>query len=222
MSMSFPGRVVGKVALVTGAASGIGQATACLLAKHGAKVWSADVRDTSETLAAIEKDGGWAKQVPLDVSSEEHWKSALDAIRSSDKRLDILVNNAGISPYQSLEQTSLDTWNKVFAVNSTGAFLGCKYGTALMKHNQPDTTGGASINISSGFGIIASPSLHAYCAAKGSVRLLTKSVALETARNRLKIRVNSVHPACVAVLLRSGQSSADEVCCNGPDIFGPP
>ena len=186
------GRVEGKVALVTGGASGIGFATAKLLVDEGAKVVVADLpgAEPERAAAALPGDVHFAA---LDVTREDDWIAATDKIMRDFGRLDILVNNAGIVVMKDIEATTLEEWRRVMEVNLDGAFLGCKHAVRAMK----DGDGGSIINLSSIAGIVGHGSFAAYCASKGGVRLLTKSVALHCARKGYNIRCNSVHPAFV-------------------------
>jgi NAD(P)-dependent dehydrogenase (short-subunit alcohol dehydrogenase family) len=185
-------RTQDKVALVTGGASGIGFATAMLLAREGARVVIADIDRTAGERAAAALDERGAFQA-LDVTDEAQWIAATDATVRQHGRLDILVNNAGIALSQDFETTTLDDWRRLMAVNLDGVFLGCKQAVRVMKER-----GGAIVNLSSVAGLIGDPRLAAYCASKGGVRLLTKSVALHCARRGYAIRCNSVHPSFVA------------------------
>jgi 3(or 17)beta-hydroxysteroid dehydrogenase len=185
-----PGRVQDKIALITGGASGIGLATADLFAREGAKVIIGDIdRVTAERAATKLERGAFH---PLDVTREDDWVAATDAVVREHGRLDILVNNAGIALSQDFETTTLDDWRRVMAVNLDGVFLGCKHAVRVMKAG-----GGVIVNLSSVAGLIGDPRLAAYCASKGGVRLLTKSVALHCARRGYGIRCNSVHPSFV-------------------------
>jgi len=189
------GRVDGKVALVTGGASGIGRATAVRLAGEGAFVLVTDVDDTlGESCAAGIRDaGGQADYLHHDVASEPAWESVIAQLKAAQGGLHILVNNAGIGIGGSLLEMSLADWQRQQAINLDGVFLGLKHGIALMK----DSGGGSVINISSVAGLKGSPNLAAYCATKGGVRLLTKGAALESAREGWGVRVNSVHPGVI-------------------------
>lgn len=185
------GKLENRIALVTGAASGIGAATARRLAAEGARVAIADIdADRGRHIADELGNGGFFS---LDVTSEEAWVSCIQAVESALGPLSILVNNAGISVPMPIEDATLEHWRLTMAINADGVFLGCKHGVRAMKANG----GGSIINISSAVGIKGSPELPAYCASKGAVRLLTKSVAIWCARNNYGIRCNSVHPGAV-------------------------
>lgn len=187
-------RFDGRVALVTGAASGIGKATALRLASEGAAVAVADIQDAlgEEVVAAIAASGGRAIYLHLDVSSEASWEAAVARTMGELGGLDVLVNNAGIGDNEALEVTSKATWDKVIAITQTSVFLGQKAASAPLKRSGR----GSVVNVSSMFGIVGgfgtSPAYHA---AKGAVRLLTKSTALAWAK--AGVRVNSVHPGFV-------------------------
>jgi 3(or 17)beta-hydroxysteroid dehydrogenase len=184
------GRLQDKVALITGGASGIGRAAARLFADEGATVVIAD-RDTAAAQAAVAAIGPPAAFRQLDVTDEDAWIAATDALVRDHGRLDVLVNSAGISLLKDIEATTLDEWRALMAVNLDGTFLGCKHAVRVMK----ERGGGAIVNMSSVAGLIGSAFLAAYCASKGGVRLLTKSVALHCARKGYNIRCNSVHPS---------------------------
>jgi len=186
-------RLKGKVALVTGGSSGIGRATCTLMAAEGATVLVADVNRPG-ALATVEMIGQSARFQPLDVTKETDWAAAIDQALKGPGRLDVVVNGAGIGVAGDFEDLSLSEWERLFAVNSTGVFLGCRYG---IKGIRAGGRGGAIINIASMYGNIGSGDAVAYCASKGSVRLLTKAVALYCAGKNYGIRVNSVHPTYV-------------------------
>lgn len=191
------GRVAGKVALITGGASGIGRGCAETLAREGAFAVVTDIQDAKgeETVAAIKKAGGKAAYFHHDTTSEADWKDVVAAVERDHKRLDILVNNAGIaigSP--SITEMSLEDWRKQQAVNVDGVFLGIKHALPAMRRAK---NGGSIINMSSVAGLKGSPALAGYCATKGAVRLFTKSVALECAAAKDGVRVNSVHPGLI-------------------------
>jgi NAD(P)-dependent dehydrogenase (short-subunit alcohol dehydrogenase family) len=195
------GRVEGKVALITGGASGIGRACALRLAQEGASVVITDVQDAmgAAAVSAITsvcetaRTGGSAEFLHHDVTREDAWISVMDTIRANHGRLDVLVNNAGIGIACSIVEMSLADWQRQQAINLDGVFLGIKHGIPLMR----ESGGGSIINISSVAGLKGSAQLAAYNATKGGVRLLTKGVALECAQQRWNIRVNSVHPGVI-------------------------
>jgi NAD(P)-dependent dehydrogenase (short-subunit alcohol dehydrogenase family) len=189
------GRVAGKVALISGAATGLGQSMAVRLSAKGARVAVADI-DTArgnDVVAEIQSAGGEAIFVSLDVTNEEAWRAAVAAVESAYGRLDILVNNAGIAIAESVDKMSLKDWRAVMAVNIDGVFLGTKHAVAAMRR----AGGGSIINISSILGLTGEEKLSAYCASKGAVRLFTKAVALECGRDGSGIRVNSIHPGYI-------------------------
>ncbi|HEX2887632.1 glucose 1-dehydrogenase [Vineibacter terrae] len=198
-------RLKDKVALITGAASGMGAATARLFAREGAKaVVVADVLDTAgaAVVADIEKAGGRATYMHLDVTDEAAWTSAIDKTLSAHGRLDVLVNNAGISGSAAEDLFATDIWDKLMAINATGVFLGTKHAVAAMKK----TGGGSIINLSSVSGIVGQRGVHVgYNASKGAVRLLTKSIAVQHGRDG--IRVNSVHPGLMPPMITSGRTA---------------
>jgi 3(or 17)beta-hydroxysteroid dehydrogenase len=186
------GRVDHKVALVTGGASGIGFATAVLLADEGAKVVLTDL-DKSRAAAVMTALGQRARFHELDVTREADWIAVTDAVVAEFGRLDILVNCAGVSLLKDIEATTLDEWRSLMAVNLDGTFLGCKHAIRVMK----ERGGGSIVNMSSVAGLVGAANLAGYSASKGGVRLLTKSVALHCARQGYNIRCNSVHPSFV-------------------------
>lgn len=187
------GRLAGKVALVTGAASGIGAACARAFAAEGAKVMVTDIQEAKGRAVAAEVAGGF---VAHDVASEADWDRAVAETLAAHGRLDILVNNAGVFASGAIEDTTLEAWNRVLAVNLTGTMLGCQRGVWAMKAN-PGGPSGSIINVSSITGYIGLASGAAYTASKGGVRLLTKSVAVHCARAYRTIRCNSLHPGTI-------------------------
>jgi 3(or 17)beta-hydroxysteroid dehydrogenase len=188
-------RMDGKVALVTGAAMGIGRACAELFAAEGAAVVVTDRETTLGTAAveAIRKAGGQAIFLAHDVTVEAQWSRVVDEARRAFGRLDALVNNAGVARAADVEHETLQSWRDLLAVNLDGVFLGIKHAIPAMR----DAGGGSIINLSSIEGLVGDPSLAAYNASKGGVRLLTKSAALYCAKNGTRIRVNSVHPGYI-------------------------
>jgi NAD(P)-dependent dehydrogenase (short-subunit alcohol dehydrogenase family) len=186
-------RLAGKRAFVTGAASGLGRAIARAYVAEGARVAIAD-RDEAGGRAVAAELGQQALFLAHDVTDEEAWERSLAAAADAFGGLDTLVNNAGIAVVASIEKTSLADWRRVQAVNVEGVFLGCKH---VLPHLRA-AGGGAIVNMSSVAGIIGDPSLAAYCASKGAVRLLTKSVALHCARRKDGVRCNSIHPVFTA------------------------
>jgi cyclopentanol dehydrogenase len=193
------GRVADKVALVTGAGSGMGRAHALALAGEGAAVVVTDrdaagLEGTAATLAAAGHD---ALALSHDVTREEDWKRVMDAALARHGRLDVLVNNAGIALAKSVQDTTVEEWDRVMAVNARGVFLGCREAAAAMRE-----TGGSIVNVSSVYGIVGGALAAAYCASKGAVRLLTKAAAVDLAQ--LKIRVNSIHPGVIRTAMTEG------------------
>ena len=186
------GRLEGKTALVTGAASGIGLQTSIRLAEEGARVMMTDI-NLEEGLQQAEKLGANATFLKLEITEEEEWISVLDETVKRFDRLDILVNSAGMVLIADVEQITLEDWRKVHAVNLDGTFLGCKHGVKVMKR----FGAGSIINLSSVSGMIGGFNLAAYNSSKGAVRMLTKSVALHCARAGYGIRCNSIHPTFI-------------------------
>ena len=186
------GRLVGKTALVTGAASGIGLQTSIRLAEEGARVMMTDI-NLEKVRQQAEKLGANATFLKLDITEEEEWISVLDETVKRFDRLDILVNSAGMVLIADVEQITLEDWRKVHAVNLDGTFLGCKHGVRVMK----EFGAGSIINLSSVSGMIGGFNLAAYNSSKGAVRMLTKSVALHCARAGYGIRCNSIHPTFI-------------------------
>ncbi len=187
------GQLQGKVCLITGGASGIGEATARLFAAEGARVVITDLQDAKGEAVAAEIGGTYHHQ---DVSDEGRWTEIVQAVTDAHGRLDVLINNAGVFAGASIEDTTLELWNKVLAVNLTGVMLGCKHALTVMKAN-PGGPKGSIVNVSSITGFIGLASGAAYTASKGGVRLLTKSVAVHCARQYKDIRCNSLHPGAI-------------------------
>ena len=183
------GRVAGKVAIITGAASGMGKADAILLAREGASVVVADLneKDGQAVAAAI---GDAAVFMRLDVTDEDNWKAVIAATVERFGRLDILVNNAGMIALGTIVDTDLASWRKINAVNSDGVFLGCKHAIPVMA----ESGGGSIVNMSSVAAIQGQSFVAAYSASKGAVRALTKSIAMFCKEQKNGIRCNSIHP----------------------------
>lgn len=193
------GRAEGKVALVTGAARGIGRATAELLAQEGAFVVVTDLKD-DEGVAVAGGLGERAAYRHLDVREEEEWEGAIAFAEDRFGRLDVLVNNAGVTGFeedlgpQDPENATLAGWRAVHATNLDGVFLGCKHAIRAMRRSG---NGGSIVNVSSRSGLVGIPGAAAYASSKAAVRNHTKSVALYCAERGLGIRCNSVHPAAI-------------------------
>ncbi len=190
-------RLEGKVALISGAASGVhgelmgfGGAAARLFAREGAKVVLTDINQQSgqQTAAQINEGGGESMFLRLDVTSEQDWIDAVRATVSSFGRLDILVNNAGTGARYTVEDTTEEVWDTQMNIHAKGTFLGTKHAIPEMRK----CGGGSVINVSSIYGLVGSDTSTAYHAAKGAIRLFTKSAAIQYAKEN--IRVNSVHP----------------------------
>jgi len=197
-----PGRVADKIAMVTGAASGFGEAIAMLLAREGAAVIVADIDDTrgNEVAARILSQGGEAAYIHLDVGDESDWVNAIQTVLSLHGRLHILVNNAGIAPSGSMTM-DFDLWRKVMRINLDGTFLGTRHAIEAMRQTG---SRGSIVNISSVMAMVGQPTTAAYSASKGGVRSLTKAAAIYCASERLPIRVNSIHPGtCLTPLVKS-------------------
>lgn len=207
------GRVAGKIAIVTGAASGMGEASARLLAREGAAVVVSDLQaDKGRKVAeAIQAAGGRSLYVEHDVTSEAGWQAVMAQTLETFGWLNVLVNNAGVgTPFGSVEDLSLDDWRKVMAVNMEGVFLGTKYAIEAIRKTGK---GGSIVNFSSTMGLVGSPSTAAYVASKGGVKLFTKSAALHCAKERYGIRVNSICPGWIRTPMSSG--ALDKLAASG-------
>ena len=193
-----------KVALITGAASGMGASMARLFAREGAKVVVADMLDEEgkRVAAEITEANGAAMFQHLDVTSEKEWQAAINATLAAYGKLDILVNDAGISGSAVEDLYDTAAWERLMAVNATGTFLGMKSAVPIMKQ----AGGGSIVNISSISGVTGQRGLHvAYNASKGAVRTLTKAAAVQHGRDN--IRVNSVHPGLMPPMRTSGRTA---------------
>lgn len=197
-------RLAGKVAVVTGAASGIGRATADLFAEQGAIVYATDIarRDTAERIRFIEHD----------TSSEEQWQALAQLIEKEHSKLDVLVNNAGIvGTYDTITDVSMSDYHRIIAVNQTGFFLGMRYCIPLMQRHRK----GSIVNISSIWGLIGAVGVAPYQASKGAVTTLTKNAALTYAPD---IRANSIHPGVIRTQITARQDDAmnDQLIADTP------
>jgi NAD(P)-dependent dehydrogenase (short-subunit alcohol dehydrogenase family) len=198
-------RLEGKVAIISGAASGMGAATARLFAREGAKVVIAD-RLEHEGRRMAEAIGPAARFEMLDVTVENNWVEVVAATTRHFGKLDILVNNAGISGSAEQDLYSTEGWHRIMAVNATGTFFGIKHAIPAMTA----AGGGSIVNLSSIAGVIGSEGVHmAYNASKAAVRLMTKSTAVQNAR--FGIRANSVHPGIMPPMRTSGRTAEPAV-----------
>lgn len=193
-------RMEGKAALVSGAARGIGAATAKKLAAEGASVAVCDILEdqAKATVKEILDAGGKAMFQRLDVTTEESWGAALDAAVGAFGKLDALVNNAGVFIGRDLEEATMDDWKRLVDVNLTGVWLGAKLAVpALRAAGENSAQGSAIVNLASVAGLVGSQLDPLYSLTKGGVTLFTKSAALNFARKGYRIRVNSVHPGVI-------------------------
>ena len=197
-------RLEGKVAIVTGGASGMGRSEATIFAREGARVVVADLLEAEgkEVAKAI---GDAARFVKLDVTSESEWQAAIAYAEREFGKLDILVNNAGISGTYQADLTNTEAWDRVMDINAKGVFLGMKHAAPAMQR----AGGGAIVNISSISGFAGQQGVHmAYNASKGAVRIMTKTAAVQWAGDN--IRVNSVHPGFMPAMRTSVGSANPE------------
>ena len=192
-------RLQDKVAVITGAASGIGAAAARLFAAEGAKVIVTDVQ--SDLGAAVAREIG-GEFILLNVASDPAWTALMAQVEARHGRLDVKFNNAGIVLSQSIEDLDLASWDRIIGINLTGVMLGCQKGIAQMKKN-PGGPKGAIINTASTAAYVGIPGDPAYSATKGAVRLLTKAVAVHCARAGYAIRCNSLHPGATETAISS-------------------
>tara|TARA_R110002096_G_scaffold52565_5_gene137423 strand:+ start:116 stop:886 length:771 start_codon:yes stop_codon:yes gene_type:complete len=187
-----PGRIDGKVALITGGASGLGKASAELFVEEGGRVMIADI-DTAGGKAVAESLGDAGAFTPLDVTDEANWIAAIEATQQAFGAIHILVQSAGIGLTAPVTEITLEDWRRVHAIDLDGVFLGCKHSIPAIA----GCGGGSIVNISSIAGVIAGHNMAAYNSAKAGVRHLSKSVALHCARQALNIRCNSIHPTFI-------------------------
>ena len=199
-------RLEGKVALISGGARGQGAVEARLFASEGAKVVIGDILDDlgRQVEAEIAEAGGDITYVHLDVTSESDWEDAVRAAVDGYGKLDILVNNAGILIRASVEDTTVEDWDRIMDINAKGVFLGTRAAISAMR----DAGGGSIINISSVAGLQGSPQSAAYSSTKGAVRILTKSTAVQYAKEN--IRCNSVHPGIIYTDMTSDSLDTEE------------
>lgn len=188
-------RLKDKVCIVTGAAHGIGAATARALVREGARVTLTDIDEPAgAALAAELRDGGAdAAFLRHDVADAAQWDIVFESVLGRHGRLDVLVNNAGLGTYNDIETVSLEDWRRIMAINVDGTFLGTQKAIRAMK----ETGGGAIVNVASVASFIGAPSLAAYSASKGAVLMLTKSAATYCGQRGYNIRVNAIHPGLI-------------------------
>ena len=205
------GRCAGKLALVTGAAQGLGRAHATRLAEEGARVLCTDINGdgAAETASLIDDrlGAGTAFSIRHDVTDPQEWEAAVDAARENIGGLNVLVNNAGIGVGGNIETCDFDDWKRCFAINVDSIFHGCQKALPLMRDHAP----GSIVNISSIAGLIASDTMPAYNASKASVWMLTKSIALHCAKKNMQIRCNSIHPTFVDTPILDGTARNHQI-----------
>ena len=220
-------RISGKVAVITGAASGLGSEITSLFATEGASVIATDIneKDGEVVVKAIVSNGGDAVFLRQDVASEVDWQKLMDFIEEHYGHLDILVNCAGVFSSLPIEDLSLENWRFVMSVNLDGVFLGVKYAAKVMKKNG----GGSIINMSSVGGLLGTINSAPYNASKGGVRLLTKAAAMEFSKAGYdyNIRVNSVHPGVIqtpmtAPMIEDPEGGAEMLSWTPMGHFGDP
>jgi len=205
-------RVKDKIAIITGAATGIGQAAAQLLAQEGAKVvitTDKNITGAEETVASIKATGGEVIFIQQDITKELDWEKVIKKTLETYGRLDVLVNNAGIMIVKEIENMSLEEWRHVMKINLDGVFLGTKHGILAMKKSG----GGSIINVSSVLGMVGNyDHTSAYSASKGGIRSFTKAAAVECSKNGLdyNIRVNSVYPGVIETPMATPVFTNDE------------
>ncbi|MHA0856834.1 SDR family NAD(P)-dependent oxidoreductase [Paenibacillus sp. CMAA1364] len=197
----------GKVAIVTGAGSGMGREEAMLLAKEGAIVVLTDINEAAVQAVAqeITANGGEATSFAHNVASEEDWIKVVEATIKKYSKIDVLVNNAGISLAVNLLDTTMDQWNKVMNINVASVFLGMKHVIPSMK----DNNSGSIVNISSIAGLTGGSGAGAYTASKGAVRMLSKAAAVDY--GKFNIRVNSVHPGFIETPMTTDMVGDDKM-----------
>jgi 3(or 17)beta-hydroxysteroid dehydrogenase len=217
-------RLQNKIALITGVARGIGAETARVLSDSGAVVFVADIQvdQANQVVSSIEKNGGKAFAIELDVRSEVSWQFAINEIINTVGKLDILVNNAGILLAKDFEEVTIKEWQNLVDVNITSVFLGTKICAPVLREAAKQSSQGSSIvNISSVAGLVAAPNVALYAMTKGGVTLITKSTSVSFANKGDRIRVNSVHPGVIntdmgelaisAQAKRLGETNTDKI-----------
>jgi len=203
-------RLSGKIALITGAAKGIGKATAELFCHEGAKVILTDIDDETGQ-AVADKLAGMAEYQHLDVADENKWQAVAEHVKEKYGRLDVLVNNAGIIGFDECsgphdpENLDMESWRYVNSINSESVAMGCKYGIQLMK----DSPAASIVNMSSRSGLVGIPGATPYAASKAAIRNHSKSVALYCAQQGYKIRCNSIHPGAILTPLWDAMVGTD-------------
>jgi NAD(P)-dependent dehydrogenase (short-subunit alcohol dehydrogenase family) len=197
MTHATAGRVAGKKAFITGAAGGLGAAMAHLLARHGALVFLTDIDEAAVYAVATAINAEHGKTVAWsagqNVRDEDRWQSALAEADTAMGGISVLVNNAGIGATGSVESLQPKEWQRVMGVNLDAVYLGCKYALPLLRQHQP----GSIINISSMAAFKIDPDYTVYNVSKAAVATLSKSVALDCARQKMDVRCNSIHPAFI-------------------------
>jgi NAD(P)-dependent dehydrogenase (short-subunit alcohol dehydrogenase family) len=200
--MSGP-RLAGKIALISGGASGIGAASARRFVEEGAQVMLGDLQaDKGQALAR--ELGAAAAYTPLDVRDEASWRTAAAAAQARFGGLTTVINSAGVSIPGTIEEIGLEQFRHTLAINLDGTFLGCKVGVEALRGGQ----GGAIVNVGSTLGNRGGSIFTAYCASKGGVRMLTKAVALHCAEQGYDIRVNCMHPGAIHTEMVEGYIAA--------------
>ena len=182
------GRLDGKVAIITGAAKGLGEADARIFAREGATVIMTDVDEAAGQAIADEIGATFVKQ---DVRSEDGWKALIDDVVKTHGGLNVLVNNAGVVEVGTPESQTYEDYKFIMEVSADGTFLGCKYAIPAMR----ESGGGSIINMASIASVQGEPYVAAYCAAKGAIEALSRSVAVYCAKGKMNIRCNSIHPS---------------------------
>lgn len=206
------GRIEGKICLITGASSGLGEAAARLLAAEGGRMILTDINtEKGEALASeLNGEGREVTFLAHNVTSEEEWRQVFDVLQSKYGRLDVLVNNAGGGTYNDLETLSLSEWRNIISLNLDSTFIGTQLAVKLMKQGD----GGSIINMSSVGGLVGSPNLVAYSAAKAGVKLFSKAAAIHCGQQGYNIRINTVHPGLIKT--ESGMEMASKATGMSP------